>query len=99
MIFYSYYFMCNSTTSVQYNANAAWASSNSSDILMKMLLHYFKLIVVSVLLILYTYCFGITSIENFIKYGYFGTNCLIVAKNEEEIQDIPHPGDFPFLQH
>ena len=66
---------------------------------MKMLLHSFKLLVVSVLLILYTYCFGITSIENFIKYGYFGTNCLIVAKNEEEIQDIPQPGDLPFLQH
>ena len=57
-----------------------------------MIFHYFKLILVSVLIILYIYCFGITSFENFIKYGYFGTNCLIVTKSEEEVKDIPQPG-------
>ena len=58
-----------------------------------MILYYFKLLVVSVLLSLYVYCFGITSVEDFIKYGYFGTNCLIVTNSEEEVQNIPQPGE------
>ena len=61
-----------------------------------MILHYLKLLVVSVLLILYIYYFGITSVGDFIKYGYFGTNCLIVTNSEEEVQNIPQPGDNNF---
>ena len=58
----------------------------------EMLFQYLKLLVVSVLLILYSYYFGITSIDNYIRYGTFGTNCLIVTKYEEEMEELPQPG-------